>query len=115
MSAEKRTSAEIFGQGRKGNSTGITIGSEYSPEQPSIKIMIRKGRKDHKSWIQSPCTKSLLGVQVSAERSSALIKDKPIAQQDALPRSEFQPRLLPGQDPLSLKRHPLCHPVQADC
>ncbi|KAK8600515.1 hypothetical protein V6N12_050368 [Hibiscus sabdariffa] len=33
--------------------------------------------------------------------------------EDALPRSEFQPRLLPGQDPLSRPRHPLCHPVQA--
>ncbi|KAK8573062.1 hypothetical protein V6N12_029100 [Hibiscus sabdariffa] len=43
------------------------------------------------------------------------LRDKPVTQQDALPRSEFQPRLLPGQDPLSLPRHPLCHPVQADC
>ncbi|KAK8568246.1 hypothetical protein V6N12_006802 [Hibiscus sabdariffa] len=42
-------------------------------------------------------------------------RDKPVTQQDALPRSEFQPRLLSGQDPLSLPRHPLCHPVQADC
>ncbi|KAK9018941.1 hypothetical protein V6N11_033986 [Hibiscus sabdariffa] len=41
-------------------------------------------------------------------------RDKPVTQQDALPRSEFQPRLLPGQDPLSLPRHPLCHPVQAE-
>ncbi|KAK8515203.1 hypothetical protein V6N12_019251 [Hibiscus sabdariffa] len=30
------------------------------------------------------------------------LRDKPITQQDALPRSECQPRYLPGQDPLSL-------------
>ncbi|KAK8540291.1 hypothetical protein V6N12_046578 [Hibiscus sabdariffa] len=47
-SAEKRTSAEILGRGRKGNSI-----------RPAI---------------QSPCTKSLLGVQVSAERSSVPTK-----------------------------------------
>ncbi|KAK8583415.1 hypothetical protein V6N13_022121 [Hibiscus sabdariffa] len=29
-------------------------------------------------------------------------RDKPITQQDALPRSESPPRYLPGQDPLSL-------------
>ncbi|KAL4376248.1 hypothetical protein GQ457_02G024320 [Hibiscus cannabinus] len=29
------------------------------------------------------------------------LRDKPIAQKDALPRSEFQLRYLPGQDPLS--------------
>ncbi|KAK9031557.1 hypothetical protein V6N11_055853 [Hibiscus sabdariffa] len=29
-------------------------------------------------------------------------RDKPITQQDALPRSEFPPRFLPRQDPLSL-------------
>ncbi|KAL4377535.1 hypothetical protein GQ457_02G024360 [Hibiscus cannabinus] len=29
------------------------------------------------------------------------LRDKPIAQQDALLRSEFQPRYLPGHDPLS--------------
>ncbi|KAK8571424.1 hypothetical protein V6N12_027513 [Hibiscus sabdariffa] len=56
ISAEKRISAEILGRGRKGIPTGITIESEYSPEQPSIKIILRKGRKYHKSLIQSPCT-----------------------------------------------------------
>ncbi|KAK9044466.1 hypothetical protein V6N11_058366 [Hibiscus sabdariffa] len=43
------------------------------------------------------------------------LRDKPITKQDALPRSEYQPRCLPGQDPLSLLRHPLCHPVLTDC
>ncbi|KAK8593821.1 hypothetical protein V6N12_045894 [Hibiscus sabdariffa] len=38
-------------------------------------------------------------------------RDKPVTQQDALPKSENQPRYLPGQDPLSLLRHPLCHPA----
>ncbi|KAK8534650.1 hypothetical protein V6N12_057294 [Hibiscus sabdariffa] len=41
------------------------------------------------------------------ELTSPRNRDKPVTQQDALPRSEFQPRLLPGQDPLSLPRHPL--------
>ncbi|KAL4272686.1 hypothetical protein GQ457_13G018380 [Hibiscus cannabinus] len=39
------------------------------------------------------------------------LRDKPITQQDALPKSEGRPRYLPGQDPLSLSRHPLCHPT----
>ncbi|KAK9042559.1 hypothetical protein V6N11_017628 [Hibiscus sabdariffa] len=39
------------------------------------------------------------------------LRDKPITQQDALPRSEGLPRYLSGQDPLSLSRHPLCHPT----
>ncbi|KAK8557821.1 hypothetical protein V6N12_010045 [Hibiscus sabdariffa] len=43
------------------------------------------------------------------------LRDKPITKQDALPRSEYQPRYLPGQDPLSLLRHPLCHLVLAEC
>ncbi|KAK8985060.1 hypothetical protein V6N11_076752 [Hibiscus sabdariffa] len=43
------------------------------------------------------------------------LRDKPITKQDALPRSEYQPRYLPGQDPLSLLRHPLCHPVLVVC
>ncbi|KAL4279477.1 hypothetical protein GQ457_03G013920 [Hibiscus cannabinus] len=30
------------------------------------------------------------------------LRDKPITQQDALPRSESLPRYLPGQDPLPL-------------
>ncbi|KAL4308821.1 hypothetical protein GQ457_01G015590 [Hibiscus cannabinus] len=30
------------------------------------------------------------------------LRHKPITQQDALPRSDFQPRFLPRQDPLSL-------------
>ncbi|KAK8562217.1 hypothetical protein V6N12_049264 [Hibiscus sabdariffa] len=30
------------------------------------------------------------------------LRDKSITQQDALPRSEYPPRYLPGQDPLSL-------------
>ncbi|KAK8538755.1 hypothetical protein V6N12_034463 [Hibiscus sabdariffa] len=34
-------------------------------------------------------------------------RDKPITQQDALPKSEGPPRYMPGQDPLSLLRHPL--------
>ncbi|KAL4311755.1 hypothetical protein GQ457_01G015830 [Hibiscus cannabinus] len=42
------------------------------------------------------------------------LRDKPITQQDALPKSEGPPRYLPGQDPLSLSRHPLCHPTQVD-
>ncbi|KAK8574493.1 hypothetical protein V6N12_062183 [Hibiscus sabdariffa] len=33
-------------------------------------------------------------------------RDKPITQQDALSKFEDQPRYLPGQDPLSLPRHP---------
>ncbi|KAK9033667.1 hypothetical protein V6N11_049853 [Hibiscus sabdariffa] len=37
------------------------------------------------------------------------LRDKPITQQDALPKSEGPPRYMPGQDPLSLSRHPLCH------
>ncbi|KAK8584479.1 hypothetical protein V6N12_068723 [Hibiscus sabdariffa] len=48
-------------------------------------------------------------------RSTHLGRDKPITKQDALPRSEYQPRCLPGQDPLSLLRHSLCHPVLTDC
>ncbi|KAK8617104.1 hypothetical protein V6N13_117071 [Hibiscus sabdariffa] len=43
------------------------------------------------------------------------LRDMPITKQDALPRSEYQPRCLPGQDPLSLLRHPLCHPILTDC
>ncbi|KAK8666069.1 hypothetical protein V6N13_006221 [Hibiscus sabdariffa] len=43
------------------------------------------------------------------------LRDKLITKQDALPRSEYQPRFLPGLDPLSLLRHPLCHPVLAVC
>ncbi|KAL4377328.1 hypothetical protein GQ457_02G043370 [Hibiscus cannabinus] len=39
------------------------------------------------------------------------LSDKPITQQDALAKFEDQPRYLPGQDPLSLPRHPLCHPT----
>ncbi|KAK8548130.1 hypothetical protein V6N12_061049 [Hibiscus sabdariffa] len=54
-------------------------------------------------------------IEYKQDRQLFGLRDKPITKQDALPRSEFQPRLLPGQDPLSLKRHPLCHPVQADC
>ncbi|KAK9006426.1 hypothetical protein V6N11_035464 [Hibiscus sabdariffa] len=37
------------------------------------------------------------------------LTDKPITQQDALPKSKGPLRYLPGQDPLSLLRHPLCH------
>ncbi|KAK9042550.1 hypothetical protein V6N11_017619 [Hibiscus sabdariffa] len=39
------------------------------------------------------------------------LRDKPITQQDALPRSEGPPRYLPGQDPFSLSRQRLCHPT----
>ncbi|KAK9034805.1 hypothetical protein V6N11_076862 [Hibiscus sabdariffa] len=39
------------------------------------------------------------------------LRNKPITQQDALPKSEGPPRYLPGQDSLSLSRHPLCHPT----
>ncbi|KAL4296084.1 hypothetical protein GQ457_12G015300 [Hibiscus cannabinus] len=39
------------------------------------------------------------------------LRDKPITQQDALARSESPPRYFPGQDPLPLPRHPLCHPT----
>ncbi|KAL4281953.1 hypothetical protein GQ457_03G014790 [Hibiscus cannabinus] len=42
------------------------------------------------------------------------LRDKTITQQDALTKSEGSLRYLPGQDPLSLSRHPLCHPTQAD-
>ncbi|KAL4298380.1 hypothetical protein GQ457_12G016230 [Hibiscus cannabinus] len=42
------------------------------------------------------------------------LRDKPITQQNALPKSEGPPRYLPGQDPLSLLRHPLCHPTYVD-
>ncbi|KAK8555328.1 hypothetical protein V6N12_009476 [Hibiscus sabdariffa] len=42
------------------------------------------------------------------------VEDKLITQHDALPNSEDQPRYLPGQDPLPLPRHPLCHPIKAD-
>ncbi|KAK8649453.1 hypothetical protein V6N13_130182 [Hibiscus sabdariffa] len=34
------------------------------------------------------------------------LRDKPITKQDALSKSEGPPRYLPGQDPLSLPRHP---------
>ncbi|KAL4298049.1 hypothetical protein GQ457_12G011270 [Hibiscus cannabinus] len=39
------------------------------------------------------------------------LRDKPITQQNALPKSKGPPRYMPGQDPLSLPRHPLCHPT----
>ncbi|KAL4279070.1 hypothetical protein GQ457_03G015750 [Hibiscus cannabinus] len=39
------------------------------------------------------------------------LRDKPITQQDGLPKSEGPLRYLPGQDPLSLLRHPFCHPT----
>ncbi|KAL4384810.1 hypothetical protein GQ457_15G022980 [Hibiscus cannabinus] len=42
------------------------------------------------------------------------LRDKPITQQDALSKSEGPLRYLPGQDPLSLLRHPLCHPTLVD-
>ncbi|KAK8540197.1 hypothetical protein V6N12_046488 [Hibiscus sabdariffa] len=48
-------------------------------------------------------------IKYKQDRQLFGLRDKPVTKQDALPR------LLPGQDPLSLKRHPLCHPVQADC
>ncbi|KAK8600527.1 hypothetical protein V6N12_050380 [Hibiscus sabdariffa] len=54
-------------------------------------------------------------IKYKQDRQLFGLRDKPITKQDALPRSVFLPRLLPRQDPLSLKRHPLCHHVQADC
>ncbi|KAK8565368.1 hypothetical protein V6N12_058931 [Hibiscus sabdariffa] len=41
-------------------------------------------------------------IKYKQDRQLFGLRDKPITKQDALPRSEFQPRLLPGQDPLSL-------------
>ncbi|KAK9034835.1 hypothetical protein V6N11_076892 [Hibiscus sabdariffa] len=41
-------------------------------------------------------------------------RDKPITQQDALPKSEDSLRYLPRRDLLSQLRHPLCHPTLAD-
>ncbi|KAK8696712.1 hypothetical protein V6N13_001844 [Hibiscus sabdariffa] len=54
-------------------------------------------------------------IKYKKEKQLIGLRDKPITKQDALPRSEYQPRYLPGQDPLSLLRHPLCHPILADC
>ncbi|KAK8715302.1 hypothetical protein V6N13_042639 [Hibiscus sabdariffa] len=51
------------------------------------------------------------GYRVQARQTVTGLRDKSITQQGALPKSENQPRYLPGQDPLSLLRHPLCHPA----
>ncbi|KAK8593318.1 hypothetical protein V6N12_045401 [Hibiscus sabdariffa] len=42
------------------------------------------------------------GYHVQARQTVTGLRDKPVTQQDALPKSEYQPRYLPGQDPLSL-------------
>ncbi|KAK8557943.1 hypothetical protein V6N12_010166 [Hibiscus sabdariffa] len=54
---------------------------------------------------------SVEGYRVQARQTVTGLRDKPVTQQNALPKSENQPRYLPGQDPLSLLRHPLCHPA----
>ncbi|KAK8590247.1 hypothetical protein V6N12_024624 [Hibiscus sabdariffa] len=41
-------------------------------------------------------------IKYKQDRQLFGLRDKPVTKQDALPRSESQPRLLPGQDPLSL-------------
>ncbi|KAK8981918.1 hypothetical protein V6N11_072907 [Hibiscus sabdariffa] len=42
------------------------------------------------------------GYHVQARQIVTGLRDKPVTQQDALPKSEYQPRYLPGQDPLSM-------------
>ncbi|KAL4296204.1 hypothetical protein GQ457_12G016090 [Hibiscus cannabinus] len=48
------------------------------------------------------CSKSLPCEEDILVTTLIGLRDKPITQQDALPRSESPPRYLPGQDPLSL-------------
>ncbi|KAK8635261.1 hypothetical protein V6N13_023138 [Hibiscus sabdariffa] len=56
---------------------------------------------------------SLLPREIVYKQASKVIglRDKLVTQQDALQNSEDPPRYLPRQDPLSLPRHPLCHPA----
>ncbi|KAK8600574.1 hypothetical protein V6N12_050427 [Hibiscus sabdariffa] len=42
------------------------------------------------------------GYHVQARQAVTGLRDKPVTHQDALPKSEYQPRYPPGQDPLSL-------------
>ncbi|KAL4318253.1 hypothetical protein GQ457_18G011460 [Hibiscus cannabinus] len=48
------------------------------------------------------CSKSLPCEEDILVTTLIGLRNKPITQQDALPRSESQPRFLPGHDPLSL-------------
>ncbi|KAK8593424.1 hypothetical protein V6N12_045506 [Hibiscus sabdariffa] len=46
--------------------------------------------------------------RVQTRQAVTGLRDKPVTQQDALSKSEYQPRYPPGQDPLSLfKTSPL--------
>ncbi|KAK8612060.1 hypothetical protein V6N13_132093 [Hibiscus sabdariffa] len=54
------------------------------------------------------------GIVYEQDIQLSRLRDKPITQQDALSRSEGPPKYLPRQDPLSLLRHPLCHPAKSD-
>ncbi|KAK8563522.1 hypothetical protein V6N12_035668 [Hibiscus sabdariffa] len=40
--------------------------------------------------------------RVQTRQAVTGLRDKPVTQQDALPKSKYQPRYPPGQDPLSL-------------
>ncbi|KAK8590242.1 hypothetical protein V6N12_024619 [Hibiscus sabdariffa] len=42
------------------------------------------------------------GYRVQARQAVIGLRDKPVTQQDTLPKSEYQPRYPPGQDPLSV-------------
>ncbi|KAK8578729.1 hypothetical protein V6N12_069073 [Hibiscus sabdariffa] len=42
------------------------------------------------------------GYRIQARQAVTGLRDKPVTQQDALSKSEYQPRYPPGQDPLSL-------------
>ncbi|KAK8624342.1 hypothetical protein V6N13_065689 [Hibiscus sabdariffa] len=59
---------------------------------------------------------SLLPRDIAYKQASRGIglRDKSVTQQDALPNSKDPLRYLPRQEPLSLPRHPLCHPAEAD-
>ncbi|KAK8557601.1 hypothetical protein V6N12_009830 [Hibiscus sabdariffa] len=45
---------------------------------------------------------SVEGYRVQTRQAVIGLRDKPVTQQDALPKFEYQPRYLPGQDLLSL-------------
>ncbi|KAL4298227.1 hypothetical protein GQ457_12G013860 [Hibiscus cannabinus] len=71
------------------------------------------GRVKLKKRINAVHVKAFPSRDIVYEQDNQLsgLRDKPITQQDALPRSELPPRCLPGQDPLSVLRHPICHTV----
>ncbi|KAK8504955.1 hypothetical protein V6N12_058051 [Hibiscus sabdariffa] len=101
------------------------------PEINRSKSVSEGGREDHRTrpeahahkvYLEYPCDNGNKMVTAFPPRDIVYkqdkqlfgFRDKPITQQDALPKSEGPPRYLPGQDPLSLSRHPLCHPTLAD-